>query len=76
MKTNKNKNRVLKRYECENVKCKKLWSLLPEGIIMVGAPAKFAGYDRKGYKKYRREGYCECGTPFNHPHIQVNVEEV
>ena len=63
MKTSK-----LLRYECE--KCNKLWGLIPEHTVHTGTPI-FCGYV-DGRKKWRTEGYCHCGTPFNHPFITVS----
>ena len=69
----KGRMKKLVNYECENKACKKLWSLLPK-LMITGSPPKFCGYDRNGYKKFRKEGFCECGTAFNHPHIIVDVK--
>ena len=69
-----NKNSKLVRYECKSKTCDKLWALLPK-LVIVGKPPQFAGYDRKGYKKYRKEGHCDCGEAFDHPRINVKVSK-
>ena len=71
----KGRMRNLVRYECKAKGCGKLWGLMRDGIIVTGSPPKFCGYDRRGYKKFRKEGHCDCGEPFDYPHIYVNVEQ-
>ena len=71
----KGRMRNLVRYECQNKKCGKLWGLMGGGIVITGRPPQFAGYDRKGYKKYRKEGHCDCGVAFDYPRIIVDVQQ-
>ena len=71
--TMKGKGRMQKLvwYECKNSKCGKLWSLSPDGCFHVGQRI-FCGYDRRGFKKYRKEGHCNCGTMFEIKHTYLN----
>ena len=60
--------RKMNNYECRNIKCKKLWSLGPEGVVITGKRIRTG--DRNN--PYRREGVCNCGTAFEVPYIYVN----
>jgi hypothetical protein len=66
----KGRMKNLIRYECKKKECGKLWSLHPDGCFHTGTRI-FCGYDRNGYKKYRMEGHCNCGTKFecNHAYL-------
>ena len=64
----------LVRYECKAKGCEKLWALMPK-LVIVGKPPQFCGYDKKGYRNFRKEGHCDCGEPFDHPSIFIETNQ-
>ena len=63
--------RKLVRYECATKGCGRLWALNPDMLVIREDGPIFDGYERNGRKKWRREGYCGCGTAFAYPSITV-----
>jgi len=58
-------------YTCKNPKCKKLWALNADGIVITGKRIRTG--DRRN--PYRSEGVCNCGTAFDVPHIYPEGDE-
>ena len=66
----KGRMKKLNRYECQNKKCGKLWSL--QSTITISGRRISTGNRQN---PYRREGHCNCGTRFDVPFNYVSGDE-